>query len=72
MASLDPELLAVLACPSPDHAPVEVVGDPADPSGLRCTSCGSVYPVRDGVPVMLLDEAVPGPNGIGVAAAQDG
>lgn len=70
MAALEPALLELLACPSSDHAPVEPIGDPADPTGLRCTFCDSVFPVRDGVPVMLLEEAVPGPNGIGVAAAQ--
>lgn len=72
MPALDPALLAVLACPSPDHAPVEPVGDPEDPVALQCTWCGSSYPVRDGIPVMLLDEATPGPNGIGVAATQGG
>lgn len=71
MPVLDPALVAVLACPSPDHAPVEVLGAPEDPSALRCTYCGTSFPVRDGIPVMLLDEATPGPNGIGVAA-QDG
>jgi uncharacterized protein YbaR (Trm112 family) len=72
MAELDPVLLEVLACPSADHAPVAVVGDPRDPSALRCTFCGTVFPITDGIPVMLLAEAEPGPRGIGVAMTPDG
>jgi uncharacterized protein YbaR (Trm112 family) len=55
---LDPQLLEILACPSPDHAPLRV-GTPTDPDAevLTCTSCGRGYPVVDGVPVLLLDEA---------------
>lgn len=61
--NLDPILLDVLACPCPAHAPVEEVAD-----GLRCTHCEAVFEVRDGIPVMLLDEARPGPSGVvGVA-----
>ena len=57
--TLDPQLLEILACPSPDHAPLRV-GIPNDPEAeaLTCTSCGRQYPVVDGVPVLLLDEAV--------------
>jgi len=57
---LDPRLLEILACPSPDHAPLRV-GTEADPAAevLTCTSCGRSYPVVDGVPVLLLDEALP-------------
>lgn len=57
--TLDPQLLEILACPSPDHAPLRV-GTPGDPDAeaLTCTSCGRQYPVVDGVPVLLLDEAV--------------
>jgi uncharacterized protein YbaR (Trm112 family) len=56
--ALDAQLLEILACPSPDHAPVRP-GAPGDPEAdaLTCTSCGRVYPVRDGIPVLLLDEA---------------
>jgi uncharacterized protein YbaR (Trm112 family) len=56
---LDPQLLEILACPSPDHAPLRV-GTRTDPDAeaLTCTSCGREYPVVDGVPVLLLDEAV--------------
>ena len=55
---LDPELLAVLACPDTHHAPL-IAGAPGDPdaSALTCTECGRVFPVRDGIPVLLLDEA---------------
>ena len=56
--ALDPQLLEILACPAPDHAPLRP-GTPDDPEAeaLTCTSCGRVYPVRDGIPVLLLDEA---------------
>ncbi|MGQ0482640.1 MAG: Trm112 family protein [Pseudonocardia sp.] len=57
--TLDPQLLEILACPSPDHAPLRV-GIPGNPEAdaLSCTACGRQYPVVDGVPVLLLDEAV--------------
>lgn len=59
---LDPQLLEILACPSPDHAPLRP-GSPDDPDAdaLTCTSCGRVFPVRDGIPVLLLDEVIAGP-----------
>lgn len=50
---VDPELLEILACPD-DKAPVREEGD-----RLVCTQCGRRYPVRDDIPVMLLDEAEP-------------
>jgi len=53
---LDPLLLEILACPSEDHAPLVVDGQRGI---LVCTACGRGFPVRDGIPVMLLDEAVP-------------
>jgi hypothetical protein len=59
---LDAQLLEILACPTPDHAPLRA-GSPSDPEAdaLTCTECGRVYPVRDGIPVLLIDEAgVPG------------
>lgn len=61
--SLDADLLAILACPSEDHAPLEQAGQT-----LVCTNCGSAFPIRDGIPVLLVDDAVPGPNGIGRAS----
>ncbi|MQA10107.1 MAG: Trm112 family protein [Pseudonocardiaceae bacterium] len=55
---LDEQLLEILACPSTDHAPL-TVGRPGDPEAdaLTCTSCGRIFPVQDGIPVLLLDEA---------------
>ena len=61
--SVSDELLAILACPSRDHAPLRLEG-----SELVCTSCLSRFPVTDGIPVLLADEATPGPNGLGNAA----
>ena len=54
MASIDERLLNVLACPADHHAPVEQRGET-----LVCTECGLAFPIRDGIPVMLLDEATP-------------
>jgi hypothetical protein len=45
------ELLAILACPE-CRRPVRPEGDE-----LVCTGCGLRYPVRDGIPVMLPEEA---------------
>jgi uncharacterized protein YbaR (Trm112 family) len=56
--TLDAELLEILACPSADHAPLRP-GTRQDPTAdaLTCTECGRIFPVRDGIPVLLLDEA---------------
>jgi hypothetical protein len=51
--NLDPGLLELLACPS-CHAPLRV--DEAAEE-LVCTSCRLAYPVRDDIPVLLIDEA---------------
>ncbi len=53
---IDPELLKILACPD-DKEPVELKGE-----FLVCTKCGRRYPIRDGIPVMLIDEALPPEN----------
>lgn len=51
MGNIDDELLRILACPA-DHAPVVRHGD-----RIVCTACGRRYPIRDEIPIMLIDEA---------------
>jgi len=53
-AAIDPELLAILACPAEHHAPLELDAVAAE---LLCTECDRAFPIRDGIPVLLLDEA---------------
>ncbi|NLW51120.1 MAG: hypothetical protein GXY85_09820 [Candidatus Brocadiaceae bacterium] len=50
-------LLALLACPA-CRQPVEQ-GD----GMLRCRGCGRAFPIRDGVPVMLVEEPATAPDG---------
>ena len=51
--AISPELLEILICPA-CKAKV-VLKD--DGSGLKCVGCHRVYPVRDDIPVMLIDQA---------------
>ncbi len=51
--ALSNELLAILVCPACKGG-VELVDEGA---GLVCRACRLRYPVRDGIPVMLADEA---------------
>lgn len=48
---IDKELLEILACPA-CKAPVRQEGE-----RIVCTQCGRRYPIRDDIPVMLVDEA---------------
>lgn len=50
---IDPELRALLVCPA-DHGELT---DDVEGSRLVCTVCRRRYPVVDGIPVMLVDEA---------------
>ncbi|MYI75331.1 MAG: Trm112 family protein [Acidobacteria bacterium] len=50
---VDPELLEILACPE-CKTPVAPVHDGR---GLKCEQCRRVYPIKDDIPVMLIDEA---------------
>jgi hypothetical protein len=59
---VDKELLEILACPL-DKAEVRHSTD-ASGEWILCTKCGRKYPVRDDIPVMLVEEAVlPGAGG---------
>ncbi|SHN35438.1 Trm112 family protein [Cryptosporangium aurantiacum] len=52
--TVDSALLEILACPSEDHAPLRLDEEAGE---LACTVCDRSYPIRDGIPVLLLDEA---------------
>ncbi|WP_081987760.1 Trm112 family protein [Sphingomonas sp. 37zxx] len=51
--SLDPWLLSVLVCPA-TRAPLRYDEEAGE---LVSEAAGLAYPIRDGVPVMLVDEA---------------
>ncbi len=51
---VDPSLLAILACPDTHHSPLTLDVPAAE---LLCTTCDRAFPIRDGIPVLLLDEA---------------
>jgi len=53
LMAISEDLLEILACPE-CKAKVELK---ADGSGLKCVECRRVYPIRDDIPVMLVDEA---------------
>ncbi|MDD3846472.1 MAG: Trm112 family protein [Syntrophorhabdaceae bacterium] len=53
--TISQDLLEILCCP-------KCKGDlalTASQEGLACASCGLLYPIRDGIPVMLIEEALP-------------
>ena len=52
---IDKELLEILACPL-CKAEVRNEGEGAS-ERIVCTACGRRYPVREGIPVMLVEEA---------------
>lgn len=50
---VDAALLEILVCPD-DKSPVHLVNNG---TGLKCDVCRRVYPVKDDIPIMLVDEA---------------
>ncbi len=66
--NLDPALLEILVCPD-CRSPLAVDDDHDE---LVCTGCGLAYPVRDDIPVLLIDEARgPGEERAGESAAEE-
>jgi uncharacterized protein len=51
--SLSPDFLEIVRCPA---CKARVEAKP-DGSGLKCLECHRVYPIRDDIPIMLVDEA---------------
>jgi uncharacterized protein len=52
-STIAPDLLAILVCPV-CKKPL-LLKDTGD--GLKCAACRRVYPIRDNIPVLLVDEA---------------
>lgn len=48
---IDEELLAILACPA-CKTDVKL-----EKGKIVCSKCGRKYPIKDGIPIMLIDEA---------------
>ena len=53
--ALSKELLEILACPQCKGT----IAPDDNHDNLLCHTCKLAYPVRDGIPVMLIDEALP-------------
>lgn len=54
--TLAPELLNILVCPK---CKGDLSYHETPHEALVCAACELVYPVEDGIPVMLIDEAQP-------------
>lgn len=52
------DLLDILACPL-CKKDVELLEYKTGEHGLKCGECKKIYPIKDGIPVMLVDEAIP-------------
>ncbi|MDZ7760995.1 MAG: Trm112 family protein [Desulfovermiculus sp.] len=52
--ALNKELLDILVCPE-CKGDLELTGAE---DGLICPACEVVYPIRDEIPIMLVDEAI--------------
>ncbi|MDR0788369.1 MAG: Trm112 family protein [Gemmatimonadota bacterium] len=52
---LESRLLEILVCPKCGGKLTEIVSPPS----LQCPGCQLSYPVKDGIPVLLIDEATP-------------
>lgn len=55
---IPPAIREILACPR-CHGPLldASAERPEESATLRCTPCALRFPVRDGIPVLLLDQA---------------
>ncbi len=54
--ALDPRLLDLLCCPA-CKGDLELRAPGGVETDLKCRGCGLVYPIEDGIPVMLVDHA---------------
>jgi uncharacterized protein YbaR (Trm112 family) len=55
---INPQLLEILACPYCKNE----IKLTTDDKGLKCMKCHRVYPIKEDIPVMLIDEATIEPD----------
>jgi uncharacterized protein len=55
--AISKDLLDILVCPLCKTAVEMLHGANGEETGLKCVTCKRVYPIRDNIPVMLIDEA---------------
>lgn len=48
-----PDLLEILVCPECHQSLTLSAGQ----DSLKCAACHRIYPIRDGIPVLLVEEA---------------
>ena len=53
------DLLDILVCPA---CKKPLIHRTEDGESLKCSECRRVYPVRDNIPIMLIDQAAIEPN----------
>ncbi|MHB1605658.1 MAG: Trm112 family protein [Leptospirales bacterium] len=53
--SIDPFLLSILVCPQCKGE----LKTTTTPEGLACPVCHLLYPIKEEIPVMLVEEALP-------------
>ncbi|HLW51756.1 MAG TPA: Trm112 family protein [Candidatus Angelobacter sp.] len=49
------KILDILICPVPECRKPLILA--SDENSLQCTGCKRIYPIREGIPVLLIEEA---------------
>ena len=61
--TISKDLLKILACPKcKGYLKLKEKSTTRGDEGLICDKCKLLYPIRDGIPVMLIGEAIPAGN----------
>ena len=50
------DLLEIMVCTAPECGR-PIVAKVGDKNALQCTGCGRIYPIEDGIPVLLVEKA---------------
>ena len=56
VSEFDPAVVAILACPVCDNRPKLEATD--DNKGLQCPSCNRCYPIKEGIPQLVAEDAI--------------